>query len=166
MFINKEQIMQFLPHRDPFLFLDSIDSISKEGVELYPGDVADNKETVGVEIQASFYVREDLEILKGHFPGNPILPGVVQVEMMAQTSCFVIPVRLLKPFEIDLKVAFMGIHSTKFRKPIIPGMKLKIHCICRKCRGDFNKPIMSYDCKIWHEDKAMSEATIYATVNY
>ena len=109
--------------------------------------MADNKETVGVEIQASFYVREDLEILKGHFPGNPILPGVVQVEMMAQASCFVIPVRLLKPFEIDLKVAFMGIQSTKFRKPITPGMKLKIHCICRKCRGEFNKPIMSYDCK-------------------
>ena len=166
MYLDKEKIISFLPHRDPFLFLDSIESIKKNDKELEAGDITTNNDTLGVEIEANFHVRDDLQILRGHFPGNPILPGVVQVEMMAQASCFAITVRAADPFNINLDVAFMGINNSKFRKPVVPGMNLKIKCICTKCRGAFNNPIMSYDCKIFHEDILMSETTILAMVKY
>ena len=66
---GRERVMEILPHREPMLLVDGV-----RGVE------------VGKSIDAFFYVRPDMEILKGHFPGNPILPGVYSVESMAQAK--------------------------------------------------------------------------------
>ena len=164
--INKEQVMQFLPHRDPFLFIDSIENIKKNEIELNPGDITTCQDTIGVETKAKFFVREDLEIFKGHFPGNPILPGVVQIEMMAQAACFAIAVRDQNPFEITLDVAFLSVNNAKFRKPVVPGLNLKIFTICTKCRGKFKEPMMTYDCSVIHENLVMSESSIFASVKY
>src|SRR4051812_16384054 len=92
--LSLEQIMRFIPHRKPFLFLDSIESITLPPVVKYlsasesPKEVFERKYLEGTIIWANFTIKEDMEILAGHFPGNPIVPGVVQIEMMAQASCF------------------------------------------------------------------------------
>jgi 3-hydroxyacyl-[acyl-carrier-protein] dehydratase len=86
MLFDQEAVKEFLPHRDPFLFVDQVNDIKlKEGVGEENLTV---KEVQGASVLATFFTREDHPIFAGHFPGNPILPGVVQVEMMAQASSF------------------------------------------------------------------------------
>lgn len=156
MYLDKEKVKSFLPHREPFLFIDSVESIS------FPDDrsKADKTEDlVGCEIYAKYFVNPDHPILAGHFPGNPIVPGVVQVEMMAQASSFALCKLFEKPFEeINLKLALLSITNAKFRKPIKPNMELKIVALCTKFRGKHS----SYDCKIFHNDELMSEASLFA----
>jgi 3-hydroxyacyl-[acyl-carrier-protein] dehydratase len=116
MLIDLESVKEFLPHREPFLFVDEV-----KGITLREGISTENltvKDIVGAQIEASFYTREDHPIFAGHFPGNPILPGVVQIEMMAQASSFA----LMKAFpnwrDLKMEVMLLGVTSAKFRKPI------------------------------------------------
>ncbi|RLA63331.1 MAG: hypothetical protein DRQ88_05710 [Epsilonproteobacteria bacterium] len=155
MLIDKEQVKAFLPHRDPFLFIDSVESISG------PSDlVKDTKELEGVEVKTKYYIDKDHPVFKGHFPGNPILPGVIQVEMMAQTAGFTITKLYSMPFkDIDLKMALLKVENAKFRRPITPDMELDIVSICRK----FKKKIAVYDCQIFHQGNLMSEASVLAS---
>jgi len=87
--LNYKDVITLLPHRDPFLFIDSVESISAPKEEIIPGAGIDLKKTIGMEIIAHYRTKADHPIFAGHFPGNPILPGVVQVEMMAQATSFV-----------------------------------------------------------------------------
>ena len=161
MLFNREQVMAFLPHRDPFLFIDSVESIDCGEREMIEGEVPiSGKDLEGMWVNATFFTRPDLSIFAGHFPGNPILPGVVQVEMMGQAACFLVTKLFSNPSKINLQVALMGVSNAKFRKPITPNMHLKIRAKCVKARGT----IMSYDCQIYHQDELMSEASILATV--
>jgi 3-hydroxyacyl-[acyl-carrier-protein] dehydratase len=161
MLMNKEQVLNFMPHRPPFLFIDTVTKVDipeeaqgKEGVT--------SKDLVGSHVIANFSVREDLEILKGHFPGNPILPGVVQVEMMAQASAFVsLGLNGLDSDEYKVETLLLGVESSKFRKPVLPGMDLEIHAIMDKSRG----PIAHYKCEIFSEGVKISEAKILAKLN-
>jgi 3-hydroxyacyl-[acyl-carrier-protein] dehydratase len=162
MLMNNDEVKSFLPHRDPFLFIDSVNEItlppgvneSEEGLTL--------KELVGAEIVASFYTREDLSLFRGHFPGNPILPGVIQIEMMAQASCFMSTKVYKNPESVRLDVALMGVSQSKFRRPVKPNMDLTIKAKLAKARG----PVISYECEITHEGILMSEASVLATVNF
>jgi 3-hydroxyacyl-[acyl-carrier-protein] dehydratase len=88
MLMNKEQVMNFIPHREPFLFIDSVESVTYPGIDLKKGDLLEAKDTLNAEIVAHYRTKEDHPIFAGHFPGNPILPGVVQIEMMAQAAAF------------------------------------------------------------------------------
>src|SRR6056300_1235804 len=114
MIFNKEQVMAYLPHRDPFLFVDSVSHI--EVVEDKPIDIITTADLVGGKVVAHFYTREDHPIFAGHFPGNPILPGVVQIESMAQASSFIMTKIVQDPFNCNMDVALVSVSNAKFRK--------------------------------------------------
>lgn len=161
--LDKNMVMKFLPHRDPFLFLDSIEEIT------YPDNLKDLsvytlKQIVGGKVVGHFSVTDDLKILEGHFPGNPILPGVVQLEIMAQASTF-INLKVLKEEELstaNIDVALLGVDKARFRKPIVPGMKLTVKSECTKVRGSF----LGYYCEIFHEGQLVSQADILASFKF
>lgn len=160
MLVNLEQVMSFLPHRDPFLFVDSVESIEVSGAQAKPGDNKDLKDVINSSIIANYKTKKDHSIFKGHFPDYPILPGVVQVEMMAQCSSFILMAFLEKPFETKLDVALLSIENAKFRKPIFPEMDLRVTAKCVKSRG----PFMSFSCQIEYNGELMSEASVMASV--
>ena len=158
--LSKKNVLNFIPHRDPFLFIDTVESIRLPGETEDSQKVVAASELVGTEVVAHFYTRPDMEIFKGHFPGNPVLPGVVQIEMIAQASCFVVMKAYANPYEVKMDVALLGVTEAKFRKPILPDMQLKIKTVCRRVRGK----IMNYEGEIWCNDQLMSEANLMASL--
>ena len=158
--IDKNSVKEFLPHREPFLFVDEVTNIIlAEGLDESKITV---KDIVGSSVEAVYSTHEDHPIFAGHFPGNPILPGVVQVEMMAQASSF----SLMRAFpnwrDLKMEVMLLGVTSAKFRKPIFPNMNLKIKTRCSKIRGVF----MTNECVISCEGEVMSEASVLASVKF
>ncbi len=99
--LNIEEIKKLIPHRDPFLFVDTCEII-------IPGERAKSEKL--------FFANE--YFFKGHFPDNPIVPGVIIIEAMAQTAGIVVSYKL-KEFK-DKSVLFMSVNKAKFRKPIFP----------------------------------------------
>ncbi len=162
MIYNKDDVLKYMPHRDPFLFIDSVESI-KGGKDLIDGEILiSTRDLIGIEVVANYYTDPKHLIFKGHFPGMPILPGVVQVEMMAQTGCFCMTKLHENPLKAELEVALMGATDAKFRRPVLPDMHLKIHANCSKARG----PILNIDCQLFHEFTLMSEVKIMASVKF
>ena len=164
---NKDKVMQFLPHRDPFLFVDSVEEIEIEGWS-YGTGIVTPKEVIGALVTAKFKVLESLDLFRGHFPKKPILPGVIQVEMMAQASSFIFVSLIEDPFMADpnlapkMDVALTSITNAKFRKPILPGMDLVIKTTCTKFRGS----MVVSDCHLFHQGQLMSEASVLASVRF
>jgi beta-hydroxyacyl-ACP dehydratase FabZ len=106
--IDIKEIMQILPHRYPFLLVDRIESL-KEGEEIVG--------IKNVSINEPFFV--------GHFPGNPIMPGVLIIEAMAQVGGVLAFHSSPKEWAGSL-VYFMGIDKVRFRKPVVPGDQLRL----------------------------------------
>lgn len=160
MLFTKDMVKSWLPHREPFLFVDSVESITQNGAPIE--GILDNKALAGVEVTAKYYTDPEHPIFKGHFPGNPILPGVVQVEMMAQASSF----GMTKMFEDfsnnEMVVALVSVSNAKFRKSIYPDMDLVIKTVCKKLRGS----MVSQDCQLFCGEELMSEASIMASVKF
>jgi 3-hydroxyacyl-[acyl-carrier-protein] dehydratase len=159
--MNKAQVMQFLPHRDPFLFIDSVkEVILPEEVRAKAGPFQ-SKELIGGKVICHFRVDQTVKVLEGHFPGDPILPGVVQVEMMAQASSFLTLHCLDRPYqECKLEVALVGVDSARFKRPVVPPMDLEIHATLMKVRG----PIQIFDCELYSNGELMSQTTIMASL--
>ena len=108
MILNIEQIKKLIPHRKPFLFIEECQIIQKG------------------KIGESFRVFDETEyFFEGHFPDNPIVPGVVIVEAMAQTAGVVVSENLVNTK--DQSVLFMSINKAKFRKPVLPNHKIKFY---------------------------------------
>ena len=117
--LGRAEIEAILPHREPFLLIDEI-------VEL----------ELGVRAVARKTVREDEWYLQGHFPGRPIVPGVLIVEAMAQTGA----VAVLSEEENRGRLAlFAGIDDVRFKRLVLPGDELELTCVLERVRGPIGK---------------------------
>ena len=101
MLLNSEEIKNLIPHRDPFLFIDTCEVIT-------PGEHGKSQKLF----------TKDEYFFKGHFPNNPIVPGVIIIEAMAQTAGIVVSYKL-RDYK-EKSVLFMSVNKAKFRKPILP----------------------------------------------
>lgn len=165
MLLNTEQVKKVLPHRDPFLFIDSVESVSLPSrdfklTELKKFPLFELKDIVDSEVVAHYRTKKDHNIFAGHFPDYPILPGVVQVEMMAQATSFIVFLVNEDPMQMKMDVALLGINEARFRKPVLPEMDLKLVTRLLKMRG----PMITSECKLYHNDQLMSEATVLASL--
>ena len=103
--LNIEEIKKLIPHRNPFLFVDTCEII-------VPGEHG---------ISEKLFSKDEY-FFEGHFPQNPIVPGVIIVEAMAQTAGIVVSYKL-REFK-EKSVLFMSVNKAKFRKPILPNDKV------------------------------------------
>jgi 3-hydroxyacyl-[acyl-carrier-protein] dehydratase len=117
--LSKREIEEILPHRDPFLLLDEV-------TELEPG----------VRVVARKQVREDEWYLAGHFPGRPIMPGVLMVEAMAQTGAVAVLADEANRGKLAL---FAGIDDVRFKRIVEPGDELELTCELERVRGPIGR---------------------------
>ena len=114
---NKEQIMEIIPHRDPFLLIDEVEELE-----------------VGKRVVATKFISPDSFWFQGHFPGHPVTPGVPIIEMLAQAGA----VCALSMPENQGKIAFFaGIDKAKFRRQVLPGDTLRLEVEMLRVRGNF-----------------------------
>ena len=133
--LNAEQVMQILPHRYPFLLLDGVSKIEGNKVTAFKN----------VTINEPYF--------QGHFPGHPIMPGVLQLESIAQTA----GILMLRRAENLGQIAyFIAADDVKWRKPVFPGDVLIIEVEMTKIRGKLGKA--KGICKV--DDEIVSEAEI------
>ncbi len=116
--IDVMRIMQMIPHRYPFLMIDRV-------VDLVPDHGAVGIKNVS--INESYF--------QGHFPRQPVMPGVLVIECMAQTAA-VLVVETLEGAAAGKLVYFMAIEDCRFRKPVVPGDRLHIHVTKTRRRGN------------------------------
>ncbi len=111
--MNKEEIKKILPHREPMLLVDE--------AELIDG-----------KAYGKCHIKGDEFFLQGHFPGNPVVPGVIQCEMLAQSACV-----LLAGESNGKTPLFTGLDKVKFRGQVKPGDTLETECEITRQRGAF-----------------------------
>ncbi|MDD4557163.1 MAG: 3-hydroxyacyl-ACP dehydratase FabZ [Alphaproteobacteria bacterium] len=138
-----EEIMGFIPHRYPFLLVDRLEV-----------EVAGEK---GIGLKN---VTMNEEFFQGHFPNNPIMPGVLQIEAMAQTAGALVVAANEDAQGGKANVLFMSIDGVKFRKPVKPGDQLKMHVEKIKDRGRIW--VFKGECKV--DGKVVSEAEFTAMI--
>ncbi len=138
--MNIKEIQELLPHRYPFLLVDKI-------IEIEP-----RVKAVGIKnvtINEGFF--------QGHFPGHPIMPGVLIIEAMAQVAGIL-------AFRSGIKdaksVYFMSIEKAKFRKPVVPGDQLRFEVNVLQCRGN----VWKFSGNALVEEKVAAEAEFTAMV--
>ena len=117
-----QEIEKLLPHRHPFLLVDRI-------IELEP-----NKRVVGVKC-----VTANEDFFVGHFPGHPVMPGVLILEALAQASAIMALTSMPPEKRAGKVIYFMSIDGAKFRKPVVPGDRLELHCEMLRSKASLMK---------------------------
>ncbi len=112
--MDREQIKTILPHREPMLLVDEV---------TLEGDAA-----VGL-----YHVRGDEYFLQGHFPGNPVVPGVILCEILAQSACVLLQ-GSLKEGQLPM---YTGLNHVKFRSPVRPGDTVQTRCRVTRVKHPF-----------------------------
>ena len=140
--IEIDRIMKMIPHRYPFLLVDKVK------------DIVNGESAVGVK-----NVTYNEPFFVGHFPEKPVMPGVLIIESMAQTSAVLVVETLGSNAEGKL-VYFMSIEEAKFRKPVMPGDTLHIHVKKNKSRGN----VWKFDCEAKVGETLVAEAIISAMI--
>lgn len=138
-----EEIMELLPHRYPFLLVDRLE-VEEPGVK-------------GIGLKN---VTMNEEFFQGHFPGNPVMPGVLQIEAMAQTAGALVLTSMEDVKDKKVGVFFMSIDGVKFRKPVKPGDQLRMHVEKIKERGR----VFVFRGVSMVDDKVVSEAEFTAMI--
>ena len=141
MIINQEEIKDLIPHRTPFLFVDKCKIIEpgKKGI-------------------SERYFSENEYFFQGHFPDNPIVPGVIIVEAMAQTAGIVVSHQFKD--EKDKSVLFMSVNKARFRKPILPNQKIRFEVnFLNKVRD-----VYKFQGKALHENIRVAETEFTAMI--
>lgn len=126
--LDKNDIKQILPHRDPMLLVDAVE-------ELIPGE----------SIVTTFFVDPQREIFRGHFPDEPVLPGVYTVECMAQAADVLLMADGRFPGKLPL---FLGINNVRFLSKIRPGDTLRVEAKlkeAKKAKAIFTCSAEAYD---------------------
>ena len=139
--LSIEDIKKLIPHRKPFLFIEEC-KIIENG-------------TIGESFR-TFY--EDEYFFEGHFPNNPIVPGVVIIEAMAQTAGVVVSNSLTK--DKNKSVLFMSINKAKFRKPVLPGHRIKFFV---EMKNNI-KNVYKFLGMAYNNDKLVAEAEFSAMI--
>jgi 3-hydroxyacyl-[acyl-carrier-protein] dehydratase len=116
--IDINRIMRLIPHRYPFLLIDKV------------ADLIPDVSATGIK-----NVTYNEPFFQGHFPGHPIMPGVMIIEAMAQTAAVMVMETLKRTADEGLVVYFMSVDEARFRKPVVPGDTLHIHVAKRQHRG-------------------------------
>jgi 3-hydroxyacyl-[acyl-carrier-protein] dehydratase len=140
--IDRERIMEMIPHRDPFLMIDRV------------VDIVKNERATGIK-----NVTADEYYFRGHFPSRPVMPGVLIIEAMAQTAA-VLVVHTLGPESEGKLVYFMSVDNARFRRPVLPGASLHIHVTKERNRGNVWK--FSGEAKV--NDQLAAEAVFAAMI--
>ncbi|MCL5099082.1 MAG: 3-hydroxyacyl-ACP dehydratase FabZ, partial [Candidatus Omnitrophica bacterium] len=130
------QVMKILPHRYPFLMVDKVTSVA------------------GNKIVAIKNVTINEPYFQGHFPGHPIMPGVLQLEAIAQTAGILM---LRQAEHLGMIAYFMSAENVKWRKPVLPGDILEISVELTKSRGKIGKA--KGVCRVAGEEVSQAEVT-------
>lgn len=136
-----QAIMKFLPHQYPFILIDRV-------LKLVPGE----------EVVALKNVTINEPFFQGHFPGNPIMPGVLIIEAMAQAGGLLV-IESLPPERYGQPVYFMAMDKVRFRKPVVPGDQIIFEAKLLKLREKAVK--MFGKAKV--EDNLVAEAELMAS---
>ncbi|MGH6719122.1 MAG: 3-hydroxyacyl-ACP dehydratase FabZ [Alphaproteobacteria bacterium] len=137
-----ERIMAMIPHRHPFLMVDRV-------IDLVKGVSATGVKNVSI----------DEPYFAGHFPGHPVMPGVLIIEVMAQSAA-VLVIHTLGPDAEGKLVYFMSIDSARFRRPVHPGDTLYVHVVKRQQRG----PVWKFSGEARVDGALVAEATFAAMI--
>jgi len=141
--LNKEQIKKLLPHREPMLPIDELYDISNLNSATGVVDVKTN----------SFFVQ-------GHFPGQPVMPGVLIVEAFGQTAAALTAHGIDKSNYEDKLVFLMGVEKARFRNPVMPDCKLLLKIKAVRSHGR----VWKYKGEAFVGDKKMADAVWSATI--
>ena len=141
MILNIEDIKKLIPHRSPFLFIEECKIIEK-------GKIGESFRNFS----------ENEYFFEGHFPNNPIVPGVVIVEAMAQTAGVVVSQNISK--DDNKSVLFMSINKAKFRKPVLPNYQIKFYV---QLMNNI-KNVYKFLGKAYYNDQLVSEAEFSAMI--
>ncbi len=141
--LDKQEIINLLPHREPMLLIDKLINIKK----LFSATAIVN-------------VRKNSFFVQGHFPGNPVMPGVLIVEAFGQAAAALTAAGIDKK-EYENKLVFlMGIEKARFRKPVIPDCKLELNIEATRSHGR----VWKYKGEAFVEGIKMADAQWSATV--